>query len=73
MPCVSCPSGGITGSLSVSSSGEGSWEIEDASTDSVELYFDLSNDLSGYREFDVDGEGKFYSNGTRYYREWNGC
>ena len=43
-------SGSITGSLSVSSSGEGSWEIEDAS-----------------------GEEKFYSNGARYYREWNGC
>jgi hypothetical protein len=66
-------SGGMTGSLSVSSAGEGTWEVEYASTDSVDVYFELTNDLSGTYEFTVDGDGKFYSNGYRYYREWNGC
>ena len=66
-------SGGMTGSLSVSSSGEGTWKVEYARTDSVEVYFELTNDLSTTQEFTVDGDGKFYSNGSRYYREENGC
>lgn len=66
-------SGGITGSLSYTSAGEGSWEIEYSSSNSADVYFTLTNDLSGTREFTVDGEGKFYINDTRYYRESNGC
>jgi hypothetical protein len=66
-------SGGITGSMSVSDSGEGTWEVDYAQPNSVDVYFQLTNNNSGTVEFSVDADGKFYLGDSRYYREENGC
>jgi len=66
-------SGGITGSMTISNPGEGTWRLEYGGPDTAEIYFELTNDNSGTREFSVDGEGKFYVGNSRYYREENGC
>jgi len=66
-------SGGITGSLSTNSMGSGSWQLEQSSASSADVYFELSNDLSGTREFSVDGEGKYYIGDMRYFRSANDC
>jgi len=66
-------SGGITGPLTINNNGEGTWRLEYTGPDTAEVYFELTNDNSGTREFSVDNDGKFYVGGSRFYRETNGC